>query len=702
MRKILLSFAALSIAVATNAFTLRMQNSDLGINKSITSAVDDPDFFGDKKVAVTFDASKKTVNLTFEGATLKATNAQDVFYFLGDDDFNLVEIHLSGKNYIIGDGNYSTPIRIEKSALFFTSDDPANTSLDITGKTLICQVNNNSGIQFGNSDGDQFPVKIATTSADQPVFNASGATSLELLMIYCDLEITASENNVIVDGFDMVWLYNSEIRTEGVTLKSDMSTFEKNGNPYAGNLKIVAPYGVKIGDTFMFPDKEFTPAEIKKGSVAYSKALRTLTLDAATIDGVLQVWGDNFIVYLKGSNTFTNSAASAASRIDFHGTNSVLKGDKDAYLDIYCNSKAQGIHVDDGLEIGEFARLSIYASTYGIIGNTDVSPNDVLSLTVTPIDIYSNTAAISEFEDLTISSPYLKWSNDAAEYSTTKKALIDSSDGDEIIKSAFLSYPTLLSFCAVNVNELNKDDIPVSGATGKASYNTATNTLTLDNFNAEGLEPSNAIYATKDLTISLVGENSLDATSDAIYAEGNITIEGKGSLKLKSVYSSGATLYEGKKLTICKRAYVTVEGVDAGLKGDGILDCAGAMDPEDAPTGTPAELEINNATLIAKSVNKSEYEGAIINFSEPKLTDAALTSTVPEGGSFAYKCNGTTVFAGFVKDNEYVESVTISANGPTAIANTKTADTTKKVIIDGQLYIEHNAQLFNATGTRVR
>ena len=702
MRKILLCFAALSIAVATNAFTLRMQNSDLGINKSITSAVADPDFFGDKKVAVTFDAPNKTINLSFEGATLKATNAQDVFYFLGDDDFNIVKIHLLGKNYIIGDGNSSTPIRIEKSALFFISDDPANTSLDITGKTLICQANNNGGFQFGNTDGDQFPVKIATTSANQPIFYAVGPTSIELLMIYCDLEITASENNVIVDGFDAVWLNNSEIRTEGVALKSDMTTFVKNGNPYAGNLKIVAPYGVKIGDTFMFPDKEFTPAEIKKGSVAYSKALRTLMLDAASIDGALQVWGDNFIVYLKGGNTFTNSAASAGSRIVFHGTNSVLKGDKDADLDIYCNSNAQGIHVDDGLEIGEFARLSIYASTYGIIGSTDVSPNDVLSLTVTPMEIYSSTAAISEFEDLTISSPYLKWSNDATEYSTTKKALIDSSDEDEIIKSEVLSYPTLLSFCDVYVNERNKDDIPVSGATGKASYNTSTNTLTLDNFKADGLEPSNAIYAYEDLTISLIGDNSLDAYVDAIYADENIFIEGNGSLQLKSIKGNGITLNEGKKLTISKRATVTVEGVDAGIKGDMILDCSSSLDPEDPPVGTPAELEVNNATLIAKSVYKSDYAGAIVNISEPKLTDAAVTSTIPEGGIFAYNCNGTTVFAGFVKDNEYVESVTISANGPSAIANTKSAVKKQKMIIDGQLYIERNGELYNATGARVR
>lgn len=702
MRKILLCFAALTIAVAANAFTLQMQNSDLQINKSITSAVDDLDFFGDGKVAVTFDAPNKTINLSFNGATLKATNAQDVFYFQADDNFNIVNIQLIGKNYIIGDGNYSTPIRIEKAALYFLSDAPANTSLEISGKTLICQLNTNSGIQFGNSNGDQFSVKITTTSADQPIFNGSTGSSLEMLVFRSDLDITASANNVIVQNVELIWLEDAEIRTEGVAVKSDYSTFEKNGNPYAGNLKIVAPYGVRVGDTWMFPDKEFTPAEIKEGSLSYDKAARTLTLNAATIDGPLSVWGDNFVMHLKGSNTIKNSASASTNRIAFHGAYSVLEGDKNADLDIYCNGSSQGIFAAKGLEIGDFARLSIYAATKGIIGELSSEPNDKLTLTTTPMDIYSTTSAISEFESLSIMSPYMQWSTKEADYSTSKKALVDASDEDKIITSVSLLYPILFSFCDVYVNERNRNDIPVTGTTGKASYNTSTATLTLDNFKSDGVEPSNAIYSNKDMIISLIGDNSLDASSDALYAEANINIEGSGSLKLKSVYGNGVTVNEGKTLTISKRANVTVEGVYAGLKGDVMLDCTGALDPGDPPVGTPAELVVNNATLIAKSVNKSDFEGAIVNFSEPKLTEATLTSTEPEGGFFAYECNGMTVFAGAIKDNEYVKSVTITANGPSAIVNTKAAITNQKVIIGGQLYIEHNGELYNATGARVR
>lgn len=700
MRKIFLSLAALTIAVAANAFTLQMQNSDLHINKSITSAADDPDFFGDGKVQVTFDATNKTVDIYFENATIKATNSQDVFYFLADDNFHSVKIHLLGKNYIIGDGGSSTPIRIADAALYFISDDPANTSLDIAGKTVICQMNGNSGVQFGNAYGDQFPIKITTTSADQPVFNGSG--TMDMLVFDSDMEITASANNIIAQGIALVWLERSEIRTEGVTVKSDYTTFEKNGNPYAGNLKIVAPYGVKVGDTWMFPDKEFTPAEIKAGSVTYNKAERTLTLNDATIDGTLQVWGDNFVMHLKGGNTIKNSAATPDNRIAFHGVHSVMEGDKDADLDIYCNSYAQGIYAEKGLEIGDFARLSIYAATKGIVGYLGADPNDMLTLTTTPMDLYTSTSAISEFESLSISSPYMQWSNKEADYSATKHALVDASDEDKIIKSVSLLYPVLFQLCDVYVNERNRKDIPVTGATGKASYDTSTATLTLDNFKADGVEPSNAIYTGKDMIISLIGENSLDAASDALYAEANVNIEGNGSLKLKSVYGNGVTVNDGKTLTISKRANVTAEGLYGGLKGDMLLDCTGAADPGDPPTGTPAILVVNNATLIAKSASKSDYQGAIVNFSEPTLIDAAVTSTEPEGGIFVYECNGMNVFAGAIKDNEYVESVTITANGPSAITNTKAAVKNQKMIIGGQLYIERNGELFDVTGARVK
>lgn len=112
MRKIYLSLAALTIAVAANAFQLYLQNSDLDKYINISSAVDNPDVLGDGKVAVAFDAEKKTINVTLNNATLKGVSASEAFSFNCDETFTTVVMTLIGKNAIIGEGNIEHTLSI--------------------------------------------------------------------------------------------------------------------------------------------------------------------------------------------------------------------------------------------------------------------------------------------------------------------------------------------------------------------------------------------------------------------------------------------------------------------------------------------------------------------------------------------------------------------------------------------------------------
>ncbi|MBR0297081.1 MAG: hypothetical protein IJQ95_06810 [Paludibacteraceae bacterium] len=429
MRKTFLFLAALTIAVAANAFTLRMQNSDLGINKSLSEATDDPDFFGDGKVSVTFDAANNRVNVTLNNATLKGTNAQELFYFVGDDTYTSVVMDLIGKNYMIGEGNYSKPILVQDAFLYVLPEDPGNASLEISGKTLLIQANKtktNAGLFFGSLIGDPFDLTITTTSSNQPVFYGSGAGAKQVALWFLAVNVTinASENNQVTQGFDMM-ACGGKIRTAGVTVK-DGKTFAKDDADYKGNLVIVAPLSIQVGTTVMYPDEEFTPAEIKAGSLTYDKATRTVTLDNATIDGRLVVANNNATIYLKGANKFENTSIDTPERV--YSMNVKITGDKDATLEIDGNNTCPGIYVPNGLEIGDFAKLTINNVTKGIVGSSSESETDVLTLNKTPMEIKSTAGVITAFENIVMAASGMEWSP-AATYNTTTKALEDA-DGN--------------------------------------------------------------------------------------------------------------------------------------------------------------------------------------------------------------------------------------------------------------------------------
>ena len=437
MRKIFLSLAALTVAVAANAFQLYIQNTDIEDpdkrSVSISTAEDVPDVFGDGKVAVTFYAADKIVDVTLNNATLKGTNASEVLGFTCDENFQYVYIHLVGKNAIIADGDFTTGVLVQSpttgsktsAVMNFMAKDPGTASLEISGKSIIMQANYNATFCFGDLNGDAFPVTITTTSADQPVFYGSNApTDKQYLTFWmADLTVNASENNQITMGYESLYV-DGEIRTEGVTVK-DHKTFAKNNVEYAGNLSIVCPYVVKVGDTSMYPDKEFTPAEIKEGTVSYDKVTRTVTLDNATIDGPLSISTNKAVIYLKGKNKFTNTTEKTDERIGFYGEAGQLNGDKDATLEINGNDKCYGIYATDGLEIGNFKNLIIEAVEKGIVGTPLVKETDVLKLNTTPMDIKTTKAAIGEFDNLIMASSAMKWSV-AATYSTSSKTLVDA------------------------------------------------------------------------------------------------------------------------------------------------------------------------------------------------------------------------------------------------------------------------------------
>ena len=94
MKKILLSLVALTMAVAANAFTLTLRNSDLGKAETVTA--DNNDVLGDGKVAVHFNSEGKTIEVSLDGATL-TDGANPVFVFTGDANYTTCNLLIKGQ-----------------------------------------------------------------------------------------------------------------------------------------------------------------------------------------------------------------------------------------------------------------------------------------------------------------------------------------------------------------------------------------------------------------------------------------------------------------------------------------------------------------------------------------------------------------------------------------------------------------------------
>lgn len=703
MRKVLLSLLALMTAVAANAFSLRFVNSDLNKNEIISSAVDNPDVLGDGKVSVTFDVTNKTINITMDNATLKSTNAQNVFEVEGDSDYKKCYLNLIGENHIIGASNSSTPIRIQNTALSIQAEDPVNTSLYLEGNTVIVNLTASTAetsLVFGPITETAFDLYVTTHSTNQPVFLGNGTKGSQIGFGLCNLYLTASSANQVTMDLSFLLILGS-IQEEGVSIGNN-NTFVKDGNPYAGNLTILYPLPVRVNNTWMYPNEaeDFKPEGLKKGKISYDKYSRTLTLDNVELDNNLMLGASNMTVYLKGNNTLTNPDTKT-NMLTIYG-NGTIKGDTDANLTIYCKSTAKGIYAINGLTIEDFNSLEIYAATIALAGNTASGLDDnKLRITTTPMQLIGSEAVIKDFYDISISSTELEWSAEA-EYDKSKKVLMDPADDENIIKSISLRYPVLLSFCDVDVTERNKENIVIPNTSGQAKYDATRKVLFLSDFNSQLVEPNNGIYATDDITIKLYGNNAIATSAEVIYSEGNITIEGDGKLIAQSKYGDGIRIPDEKILTINRRADVTVEAASSAIKCDVLLDCNGGMDPEAEPVGTTAALVIDNASLTAKTATADEYNGAIVGFNLPTLTEAELVE--PEGAEFAFKCNGIAPLAGVVKNNTYTTTAVITASGaPSAIVNTKTnTNKVQKTIVNGQMYIVVGENIYNALGSQVK
>lgn len=450
MRKIFLSLAALTIAVAANAFTLKFNNGDKTI--SITSAVDNPDVLGDGgSVAVTFDAAKKAIKLTFDNATLQSDVNGELFYFKYEDaDYKDVYVTLKGKNYLTGTGRYTKPIRFDGpysggttyAHLYFNSGSP-DAELNISGQTMLIQMDYNAKMTFGSTFEIPIQLNITSTSENQKIFYGScGKDDSVELQLFCNLNITTTGNNQIV-GLDggtgpgkLTLGSFCKIRTEGVSVGDN--TFVKDEAPYKGNLVLVNACPIAVGKDRVYTDEEFKPAGLKSGKISFDKATTSLILDNVELSDYIVAMIPELTISLKGDNVMNNPGESTDSRISILANNLKITGEKSAKLTIDGNAKCGAMTLLSNAEIGDFGKLTIKNVTKGIFG----ASSTVLTLNKTPMDIKTTDGAILGFDNIVMAVSGMKWSPEAT-YNATAKELQDG-DGN-LLKEVALTSPTSIN-----------------------------------------------------------------------------------------------------------------------------------------------------------------------------------------------------------------------------------------------------------------
>ena len=459
---------------------------------------------------------------------------------------------------------------------------------------------------------------------------------------------------------------------------------------YKGSLFVPGPYAIFFGEepVFVANEDDFQPTSLitefgQKGTISYDDATKTLTLKDATIDGNLWIGYDDFTINLEGGNTFRNSAENTDTRIEFEGKNAKIKGAATATLTVYCKSNCDGIHATGGLDLADFDNLEIYASINGIVGNMGEMDKNKLNTNVN-LMIYASTKVLADFYDFTYASGMVK--SDAS-----TDTYLD------------VSYPKYFEFYDTDVTAKNASDIVVPGADGKASYDAAKATLTLNNFKSDVTPSGNAINNEQnDLTISLVGSSKLETSADAIHMDHNLTIEGNGTLEVSSSAGNGISLPSEGVLTIKNGADVVVSGLSGVYALASVMCMGGGIDPGDPiePDGQAATLIINNASLKASASFVDEYSGAVWGFKAVNLTGAKITE--PATATAAYMCDGMQPYAGIIDAGAYAQSVTISKTGGSDIDRTNDIKAMNKILRDGQLFIQYGDKTYNAQGAEVR
>ena len=371
-----------------------------------------------------------------------------------------------------------------------------------------------------------------------------------------------------------------------------------------------------------------------KGKVSYDPTTKTLTLEDASIDGGVDrhgIWStDELTCVVKGKVSITSNNS---SEMVFY-KNATIKGNGQLTLKA---PKGCGIYTQAALLI---EGCTVYAEGYRGIAGKDGSSGESLTIRNASVTAKGTQGSIHDLANFTLEGCEITKPAGAV-WNASKHAVCDASGNvitDEVVIAPVKTYG--LEIAGVKVTSANCSDLTaIPGVKGKASYDPATKTLTLEDASIDGGEQRDGIWSNDQLTCVVKGKVSITSTNmNAMAFAKNAIIKGNGQLTLKSsevcgIYTEAALLIEG-----------------CTVYAEGVFGIAGR-------NGTSGEsLTIRNASVTAKGT-----EGSICDLANFTLEGCEITK--PAGAVWNAEAKAVYDASG----NVITDEVVISPKGGTAI-----------------------------------
>ncbi|WP_158611184.1 hypothetical protein, partial [Prevotella sp. OH937_COT-195] len=193
-----------------------------------------------------------------------------------------------------------------------------------------------------------------------------------------------------------------------------------------------------------------------------------------------------------------------------------------------------------------------------------------------------------------------------AVWNAGKRAVCDASGNiitDKVTIAPVTTYA--LKIAGTQVTSDNCNDLSViDGVSGRVKYNPATHTLTLYNATINGGNYIGIVSDIDDLTVKLIGSNTVTSMLDGVRHTKWMTITGGGTLNAESTNACG--IFTDKTSLTIKGCAVNAKGI-SGITGY---------------DGSSESLSIGNAT----TVTAEGWDGSILNFKTLTLDGCKITS----------------------------------------------------------------------------
>ena len=347
------------------------------------------------------------------------------------------------------------------------------------------------------------------------------------------------------------------------------SITQPTGAAFDTNKRAVALNGKKVTDKVVIePDsydvriagvdvtslncKDLSVIDGVDGKISYNPETNTLTMQDVIIDnvdnGIFINGSEGLNIEVLGDNSITTE------NVCITGWASPCKIGGSGTLRLK-SAESAGIYAYDSQAV--IVGIKLYTEgLYGIGGNNGES-GEMLALRNAYVEATGSNGSICDFQNVVLDGCSITQPN-GAEFDANVHAV--ALNGKKVTDKVVIVPSYGIKIAGVDVTSLNSKDLSViDGVDGKISYDTETNTLTMEDvtINAadiEGIVNNNV----EDLKIEVVGNNTITSSKACIELFALSTISGSGTLRLKS--SDNCGLY-------MKFSPITVEGVKLYAEG---------------------------------------------------------------------------------------------------------------------------------------